>query len=181
MRQSRYFSNRINKTGKNYITNLRITAEQLRVIDHEGKLIGVISRSEAMRHAQDADLDLILIAPNAKPPVAKITDYKKFLYEEEKKNKEARKGTKKGIVKEIKLSLFIGPADKERLSKKTQQFLDDGHQVRLNLGLRGREIGKRTMAMDMIKAFIADLGEVNLAKEPRFEGKVVRSVVSRKK
>jgi len=181
LRQSRYFSNRTNKTGKYYITNLRITAEQLRVIDHEGNLIGVITRSEAMRHAQDADLDLILIAPNAKPPVAKITDFKKFLYEEEKKSKEARKGAKKSIVKDIKLSLFIGPADKERLSNKTKDFLDDGHQVRLNLGLKGREITKREMAMNLIKEFLAGLGEINVAKEPRFEGRVVRSVVSRKK
>ena len=181
MRRRRYFSNRTNKTGKYYITNLRITAQELRVIDHKGNLIGVISRSEAMHRAQDADLDLILIAPKANPPVAKLADFKKFLYEEEKKNKESRKGAKKSTIKDIKLSLFIAPADKERLSNKTKDFLDAGHQVRINLGLRGRQMAKKNMAMDLIKTFINGVGEVTIAKQPRFEGRVVRSVVSRKK
>ncbi len=140
-----------------------------------------MSRDEAISEAGKRGLDLVLIAQNAKPPVAKITDFKKFLYEQEKKQKEAKKGAKKSVVKDIKLSLFIGPADLERLVNKTKEFLDEGNQVRLNLTLKGREIVKKQMAFDLLKKFIQDLGEVNISKEPRLEGRVVRAVVSRKK
>lgn len=126
-------------------------------------------------------MDLVLIAPSAKPPVAKITDFKKFLYQEEKKLKEAKKGIKKSIVKDIKISLFIGPADLERMVEKGTEFLEEGNQVRLNLTLKGREIAKKDMAFDLIKKFIAQLGDVNISKEPRVEGRVVRAVISRKK
>jgi len=141
----------------------------------------LMSRDEALDEASKRGLDLVLIAQNAKPPVAKITDFKKFLYEQEKKQKEAKKGAKKSVVKDIKLSLFIGPADLERMVNKTKEFLDEGNQVRLNLTLKGREIVKKQMAFDLLKKFIEGLEEVNISKEPRLEGRVVRAVVSRKK
>ena len=127
------------------------------------------------------NLDLVLIAEHATPPVAKLIDFKKFMYQEEKKLKEARKGIKKGVVKDLKLSLFIGPADLERTLNKGIEFLKDGNQVRFNLGLRGREMGKTKMAFDLIHACIAKMGEVNVAKEPKLEGRVVRAVIARKK
>ena len=100
---------------------------------------------------------------------------------EEKKQKEARKGIKKGVVKDIKLSLFIGPADLDRMIRRGIEFLKDGNQVRLNLGLRGREMGKTKMAFDLIHKCITMLGDVNVAKEPKLEGRVVRAVVAKKK
>jgi len=153
----------------------------MRVIDNSGAQLGVLSREQAMREAEDRGLDLVLIAQKAKPPVAKITDFKKFLYEQEKKQKEARKGAKKSVVKDIKISLFIGPADLDRMIAKTKEFLDEGNQVRLNLGLKGREIIKKQMAFDLMQHYIERLEEVNISKEPRIEGRVVRAVVSRKK
>lgn len=161
--------------------NHRIEAPTLRVIDEDGKQIGILSKQEALRVAQEKELDLVLIAPKANPPVAKVIDFKKFLYQEEKKQKEAKKGIKKSIVKDIKLSLFIGPADLERLINKAKEFLEEGNQVRLNLTLRGREIAKKNMAFDLIKKFISNLGEVNIAKEPRLEGRVIRAVIAKKK
>ncbi|MBP9691120.1 translation initiation factor IF-3 [Candidatus Woesebacteria bacterium] len=161
--------------------NQRIQDNELRVIDSTGEQLGVISREAAMNAAEARGLDLVVIAQNAKPPVAKITDFKKFLYEQEKKDKEAKKGAKKSVVKDIKISLFIGPADLERMISKTKEFLDDGNQVRLNLTLKGREIVKKQMAFDLMNNFIKQLEEVNVSKEPRFEGRVVRAVVSRKK
>ncbi len=166
---------------KFYLLNFRITAPELRVIDNEGKQIGVLTKDEALRKANEAGLDLVLIAEHANPPVAKIIDFKKFLYQEEKKQKEARKGIKKSVVKDLKLSLFIGPADLERLINKGKEFLKDGNQVRLNLTLRGREVVKKDMAFDLIRKFIVSLGDVNISKEPRIEGRVIRAVVSRKK
>lgn len=173
--------NNPHKQKKFYYTNFRIVAETLRVIDDQGKQVGVIPKSEALKIAGEKGLDLVLIAPNANPPVAKIIEFSKFLYQEEKKQKEAKKGIKKSITKDIKMSLFIGPADLERLIKKGKEFIEDGNQLRLNLTLRGREVIKRDMAFQLLNKFIAALGDVNIPKPPRQEGRVVRAVVARKK
>ena len=98
-----------------------------------------------------------------------------------KKDKEAKKGIKKSIVKDIKLSLFIAQADRERLIGRAKEFLNDGNQVRLNLSLRGREISKKNMGFDLIKRIISNLEDVNISKEPRLMGRVISTVVSRKK
>jgi translation initiation factor IF-3 len=135
----------------------------------------------ALKAASEKQLDLVLIAPKAQPPVAKIIDFKKFLYQEEKKAKEAKKGIKKSIVKDIKLSLFIGAADLERMAHKGKEFLEEGNQLRLNLTLKGREIAKRDMGIKLLNEVIATLGDVNVSKPPRLEGRVIRAVVARKK
>lgn len=177
----RHNRNQSRQPRKFYTINDRIQASPLRVVDREGHMIGVISRDEAMAQAREREEDLILIAPTADPPVAKIIDFKKFLYQEEKKLKEAKKGIKKSIVKDIKLSLFIAAGDLERLEHKGKEFLEEGNQVRLNLTLKGREMGKKPMAIELVKKFIVSLGDVNISKEPRVEGRVIRAVVSRKK
>lgn len=166
---------------KYWTINYRINSPSLRVIDHEGKQIGVLSKDEALRIAQEKEMDLVLIAERAEPPVAKIIDFKKFLYQEEKKQKEARKGIKRSVVKDVKVSLFIGPADFDRLVTKAKDFLASGNQVRINLTLKGREMGKRDMAFELMKKYIALLGEINISKEPRLEGRVIRAVVAKKK
>lgn len=154
----------------------------LRVIDEEGNFVGMLKTREALQKSEEAGLDLVLIAPHARPAVARIIDYKKFLYLQEKKRKEAKKGSKKGQTKDIKLSLFIAKGDRDRFLKKTKEFLEKGHQVRLNLNLRGRELGKKPMAIESLKQFITDLGDnVNVSKEPRVEGRVIRAVVSQLK
>ena len=168
-------------THKFYTINHHINVSPLRVVDQESKQVGLISKEEAMRIALEQEVDLVLIAPNAKPPVAKLIDFKKFLYQEQKKQKEARKGIKKSIVKDIKISLFIAEGDAQRFEEKAKEFLSEGNQIRINLSLKGREMGKKDMALAKVKSFIAALGEVNISKEPRIEGRVVRAVVSRKK
>lgn len=166
---------------KFYFINHRIEANELRVIDDKGEQVGIMDKSEAMRQALEKEVDLVLIAPQAKPPVAKIIDFKKFLYQEEKKEKEAKKGIKKSGSKDISLSLFIGVADLVRLENKGKEFLKEGYQVRINLLLRGREVVKKPMAFDLVNKFIASLGEVNVSKPPRLEGRVIRAVVAKKK
>lgn len=180
-RNPRFFRGRPDQHKKRYSINQQIDADQLRVIDEQAKQVGIISKDEALRLAQEKELDLILIAPNTNPPVAKIIDYKKFLYQEEKKQKEARKGAKKSIVKDIKLSLFIAPADFERLVTKGKEFLENGSQLRLNLTLKGRENAKKEMGIELVNKFITHLGDLNISKEPRVEGRVIRAVVARKK
>lgn len=166
---------------KFYLLNYRIEAPTLRVINDKGEQVGVLVKQEALRIAQEQELDLVLIAPKANPPVAKIIDFKKFLYQEEKKQKEARKGIKRGVVKDIVLSLFIAQADLERLINKAKEFLKDGNQVRVNLTLKGRENTKRPMAFNLINKFINRLEDINISKEPRLEGNVIRAVIARKK
>lgn len=166
---------------KYYFINYRIEAASLRVINEKGEQVGVLSKEEALRKAQEMDMDLVLIAPKAQPPVAKIINFKKFLYQEEKKAKEAKKGIKKSTTKDISLSLFIAQGDLTRLENKAKEFLSDGHQVRINLTLRGREMGKKPMAFDLVTKFITSLGEVNVSKPPKIEGRVIRSVVAKRK
>lgn len=177
----RTFYKKASKKRKFYLINYRIENSPLRVINEEGKQIGVMTKEEALQQAQEKGVDLVLIAPKANPPVAKLIDFKKFLYQEEKKEKEAKKGVKKSVVKDLKLSLFIAPADLARLENKGKEFLNEGHQLRLSLTLKGRENAKKNMAFELIRKFISALGEVNISKQPQLEGRVIRAVVARKK
>lgn len=165
---------------KRYLINYQIPARELRVIDNEGKNLGVISKEEALRKAQSLGLDLVLIAPQAIPPVAKIIDFKKFLYQENKKERKNKSG-QKGGTKDINLGLFIAENDLQRLIKKGQEFIKDGFQLRLNLSLRGREITKKQRGFDIINRFINNLGQVKISKPPKLEGRVIRSVVVKSK
>ena len=166
---------------KFYFINFRIEAPTLRIIDSQGKQLGILSKQEALIKAQQLDEDLVLIAPRANPPVAKIIDFKKFLYQEKKKAQISKKGVKKSATKDISLSLFICPADFERLVNKGIGFIKAGNQLRLNLLLKGREIIKKDMAFSLLTKYISKLGEVNISKQPRQEGRVVRAVISKKK
>ncbi len=166
---------------KYYTLNQRIEATELRVVDQEALQLGVMTRDDALKLAAERELDLVLIASTAKPPVAKLIDFKKFLYQEQKKAKEAKKGVKKSVVKDIKLSLFIAQGDLVRLEEKTKEFLKEGNQIRLNLTLKGREMSKKQMALDLLNRFIVSVGDVNVSKEPRLEGRVARAVIARKK
>lgn len=170
-----------NQQKKYYEINWRINSPELRVINENGEQIGILSKNDAIKKAQEKNLDLVLIAPRATPPVAKIIDFKKFLYQEQKKAKEAKKGTKKSITKDINLGLFIAEADMNRLLEKAKEFLQEGNQVRINLTLKGREIAKKQMGFDLINKFINLAGEINISKPARLEGRVIRAVVVKKK
>lgn len=177
----RIFHKKRQSNKRFFFLNDRISAQTLRVLDEKNNQIGVFLKEEALKKAFEQDLDLVLIAPKANPPVAKIIDFKKFLYQLEKKEKEAKKGIKKGVVKDIKLSLFIGPADLQRLINKGNQFLEEGHQLRISLTLKGREITKKLMAFDLIDRYIKKLKDINVTKPPKLEGRVIRAVIARKK
>ena len=166
---------------KFYQINQRINAEKLRLIDDRGNFLGIKTKYEALTIARQENKDLVLIVPTAKPPVVKVVNFKKFLYLENKRQQKAQKGKKKGQLKETKLSLFIDDGDLKRRIEKTKKFLKESYQVRINLPLRGRQIMKKTMAFDLIKKFISQLGEVVVAKEPRLEGKIIRTIVSKAK
>lgn len=164
-----------------YVLNDRIQATEVRLVDDQSKQIGVLSRIDALNLAQEKDLDLVLIADKANPPVVKLIDFKKFLYQESKKQQEAKKGVKKSTVKDIKLSLFIGKGDMDRLVRRAQEFIAEGHPVRLSLVLKGREMAKRQMGFDLLKVFIGETGDVTVSSEPKQQGKVIVAVIGKKK
>lgn len=164
-----------------YVKNEHISAPELRLIDETGHQLEIFKRADALALAREKEVDLVLIAAQAQPPVAKLIDFQKFLYQEEKKKKEAKKGVKKSATKDVQLSLFIGAHDLERLRLKATEFISEGHQVRVKLGLRGRELGKKNMAFDLIKKFITSVPESSVSSEPKFQGRVLLCVLVRRK
>ena len=149
-----------------------IRATELRCNVDGAESLGIISTDEAMRKANEMGLDLVLIAPDAKPPVAKIMDYGKFKYQEEKKLKEQRKNQTKIDVKEIKLSVKIAENDIAYKVKHAREFLEEGKHVKFRVFLRGREMAHPEAAKDVLLKvwpMVEDLGTMD--KTPRFEGR----------
>lgn len=177
---NRSWQRRDNRAERHFI-NDRIQATELRVLDDKGKQAGVLSREEALNKARENEVDLVLIAPQANPPVAKLIEYSKFLYQESKRLKEAKKGAKKSGIKNIKLSLFIGQGDLERLEKKAGEFIAEGHQVRISLLLKGREVGKKPMAFDVINKFVTSIPDAGVSTPPKIQGRIILAVISKNK
>ncbi|MEA2099596.1 MAG: translation initiation factor IF-3 [Campylobacterota bacterium] len=154
------------------IMNDDIRATELRCNVDGGESLGIISFDEAMEKANELDLDLVLIAPDAKPPVAKIMDYGKFKYQEEKKLKEQRKNQVKIVVKEIKLSVKIADNDMNYKVKHAREFLEKGFHVKFRVFLRGREMAHPEAGKEVLLRvwpMVEDIGVMD--KSPRFEGR----------
>lgn len=167
---------------KRYITNERIRGEEFRLINALGEQVGVVSRAEAFAYAKEHEVDLILIAEHTEPLVVKAIDLHKFLYQEEKRNKDSKKGQKKGGTKDVQFSLLTGKGDWDRMLQKAHEFLDEGFQVRIRLRIKsGREFGKTDMIIARVKQFILELGEVTVSAEPKMQGKACIAIVVRKK
>ena len=166
-------------TRKFYRTNERIFATELRVLDFEGKQIGVLSKFEALKLAREQMLDLVEIAPLAKPPVAKIIDFKKFLYQEEKKRREEKKKTKTTETKEVRLGPFMSDNDLSVMIKRARDFLEQGDKVRLVVFFSGRQITHPEFGhkiMDRVIESLSDISKVD--KDRKLEGKKLISLIS---
>lgn len=166
---------------KFYIVNERIIYPNLRIINHLGKQVGIFSRQEALNLAKQNGLDLVLITPKSNPPVAKLINFKKFLYQENKKKQKAQKGIKKSLTKDIKLSLFVAQNDLERLANKAKKFIDEGNQVRILLVFRGREITKKNKAFELIESFTKLIEGASLTNPPKIQGRTLIALISRSK
>ncbi len=141
-----------------------------------------MSRAEALAYAKEHELDLVLIGAKATPPVVKVIDYSKFLYQESKKEQEAKKSQHKSDTKDIQLSIFIGENDLEVRRKRAFAFLADGHQLRIKLLLKGREMMRQDMAKALVNSFIQSLGdEAKVAREPTMQGRTLVAIVIRNK
>ncbi len=128
-------------------------------------MLGIMSTSDALAKAKEAELDLVEISPKADPPVAKIIDYGKFLYDQKKKEKQAKKATKSAEMKGIRLSFRIGVGDLERQRKHAEEFLSNGHPVRIQMILRGREKAHKDLAFEKLGAFIESLSEFGQSEQ----------------
>ena len=161
--------------------NEEIRDKEVRVIDSDGTQVGIVSLNEALDLAAERKLDLVKIAPKAKPPVCKILDYGKYRYELQKKEKEARKKQKTMQVKEIRLSTFIEEHDVEVKAKNAAKFLKAGDKVKVSLRFRGRERDYTSKGMDVMKRFaevVAETGEIE--KKPSFEGRSLIMILAPK-
>lgn len=152
--------------------NEEIRDKELRVIDENGEMIGIMSRDEALRLAEEKKLDLVNISPNAKPPVCKILDYGKYRYELQKREKEAKKKQKTIQVKEIRLSTFIEDHDIQVKAKTACKFLQDGDKVKVSLRFRGREKDYTARGREVMDRFAEACSDVStIDKKPTFEGR----------
>jgi len=163
---------------KYYRINNRITSPKVRLIDKKGNYLGIFSIEEALRLAREKNLDLVEISPKEIPPVAKIIDFGKFLYEIRKKERGIKK--KKQEIKGIRLSLRVGKHDLEVKKNQVLKFLSDGQKVKVELVLKGRERTHIDLAKGIINDFIKSLGEGIKIEQPlSIQGGRITILISR--
>lgn len=164
---------------KFYRTNERIFASMLRVLDVNGKQIGILNKFEALDKAKSEGLDLVEIAPAAKPPVAKIIDFKKFLYQEEKKKREEKRKAKVSETKEVRLGPFMSDNDLSVMSRRARDFLEDGDKVRLVVNFSGRQIAHPEFGHGILDKILKDLEDVSkIERERHLEGRKIICIIS---
>lgn len=162
------------KRKDDVIMNEMITVKEVRCTGDDGTNYGIISTAEALQTADSLGLDLVLIAPDGKPPVAKIMDYGKFRYQQEKKKKEAKKNQKVIVIKEIKLSVKIAENDVNYKVKHAREFLEEGNHVKFRVFLKGREMANPQSGIEVLNKIwpmIEDIAVMD--KEPKLEGRYV--------
>lgn len=154
----------------------------MRVISAAGKNIGVLSKEEALKLAAEDDLDLVEIAPKALPPVCKIVNFKKFQYEQRKKERKGRKKSSRPEVKEIRITLFMAAHDLQRRIKQAEKFLKKGELVKFRLLFKGREISKREIGLALFSKISQELKAVSqVSLNPQIKGKILEMTLKASK
>lgn len=167
----------MNASHKFYKVNYQIVSQQLRLLDEEGKQIGLVSKIEALQKARELGIDVVEISDKAVPPVAKLIDYKKFKYQEAKKERESRKNQKNVGVKELRMRPFIGQHDFDTRIEQAKDWLKDGNQVKINVTFKGREITRKEFGFAVIKRFIETLEPVKVVREAHLEGRILTATL----
>ncbi|WP_411572140.1 translation initiation factor IF-3 [endosymbiont of Acanthamoeba sp. UWC8] len=158
--------------------NEQINSSQIRLIDHEGNMIGVVLPKQGLELARRVGLDLVEISPNAEPPVCKVMDFGKYKYEIQKKAQEAKKKQKVVEIKEIKIRPNIAEGDYGVKLKNARKFIAEGNKVRVSLQFKGREITHNELGFAVIQKFKADMSDVaKVELEPKLEGKQIFLVI----
>ncbi len=159
--------------------NEDIRVAEVRLIDETGQNVGVVATSVAIARAAEAGLDLVEISPDSKPPVAKILDYGKFKYQEQKKAAEARKRQKVVEIKEIKMRPSIDDHDYDVKMRSMKRFFDDGDKVKVTLRFRGRELSHQELGWQVLQRVKTDIEEVaKVEAEPKMEGRQMVMVLA---
>lgn len=162
--------------------NGEISALEVRLVGEEGEQLGIVSLREALAAAEDAGLDLVEIAPMAKPPVCKLMDFGKFKYQEQKKAHEARLKQKQVQVKEVKLRPGTDENDYQIKLRNLKRFLEDGDKCKVTLRFRGREMAHQDIGMRQLERVKADLEELGQVEQmPKMEGRQMVMVIAPKK
>ncbi len=162
-----------------YQVNQQIRDREVRLIDAEGNMVGVMPANQALRLADEADLDLVKISPNAVPPVCKIMDYSKFKYEQAKKDKENRRNQTIVELKEIRLSMTIDVGDIAVKTKQCLKFLEQGNKVKVSIRMKGRENARSYQGVKVMEDFFAGLnGKAVQDKKPVAEGRFITMMLS---
>ncbi len=176
MSEERFFS-----IAKYFRINDRIQAKELRVIADDGTQVGVLSLQEALAKAREAGLDLVEIAPNITPPVARIVDFQKFRYQENKKEQAARKKAKDVELKEVWLSPRIAQHDLEVRLKRVNEFLEKGNKVKISIKFKGREMAHPETGHQVLQQAMAFLGDkIGIERETKFEGRNLATIIGRR-
>ena len=161
--------------------NEDIRVPQVRLIDQDGEMIGVMSAREALMRAYDAGLDLLEISPNAVPPVCKILDYGKYKYEQQKKANEARKKQKTVEIKEVKVRPNIDDHDYDVKMRAMKSFIGEGDKVKVTLRFRGREMAHQDLGIRVLERIRNELGEtIKVEQMPRLENRQMIMVLAPK-
>lgn len=159
-------------SDKNLRINQAIRAKEVRVIDESGKQIGVMTASEALRLAQERNLDLVEVAPNAEPPVCRIIDFGKFMYERTKKEREAKKGQKSIEIKELRIRPKTNWYHTGFKLKRVREFLKAGNKIRVRVIFRAREITHTTIGRDILEKVAVELADAATVEQPpQMDGK----------
>jgi translation initiation factor IF-3 len=152
--------------------NERIRVPEVRLIDEEGKQVGVMRTDEALRYAQDKDLDLVEVAPEARPPVCRVLDYSKYKYEQAQKQKQARKHQQQITIREIKFRPKIADADYETKKRHVERFLRHKDKVKVTIMFRGREVTHPERGEALLQRLAEDVGELAVIEQrPLAEGR----------
>jgi translation initiation factor IF-3 len=168
------------RSAKSFIRiNEKIRAREIRVIDENGEQLGILAPFEALKLAKERGLDLVEVSANAVPPVCRIQDYGRFLYEKEKSERAAKKKQKIITVKEVKFSVTVDEHDYQTKKNKAVKFLADGDKVKASLRFRGRQMAHRDLGYNIINKLIQDIGDAGIVEfMPRMEGTILHAILA---
>ncbi|MBQ9333362.1 MAG: translation initiation factor IF-3 [Lachnospiraceae bacterium] len=171
-----------NNNNSDLFINGQIRDKEVRVIGVDGEQLGIMDIASAMHLADEAGVDLVKIAPNAKPPVCRIVDYGKFKYEQTRKEKEAKKKQKVVEIKEIRMSPNIDTNDLNTKTQNARKFLEKGNRVKVTLRFRGREMAHMAQSKHILDDFAEALSDISVIdKEPKVEGRCLTMFLAEKK
>ncbi|WBW99742.1 translation initiation factor IF-3 [Oceanirhabdus sp. W0125-5] len=167
---------------KQTLINEQIRANEVRLIGHDGEPLGIVSGKEALKLSEEKNMDLVMIAENAKPPVCKIMDYGKYVYEQQKKTKEAKKKQKTVSIKEIRMSLSIEEHDINIKAKRAKKFLESGDKVKVTVRFRGREAEHSHIGNKILDNFYSKVEDISVIEKPaKKEGRNMLMILAPRK